>query len=135
MTVHSHWEHICSRSSSDLTQKRFIKKLWCRVIGEVEHSNNNNYLSNDLIRQGSKLRKFGAHTLETRSKISVAKGEKVAASWKKFLLWSLIYKMSLSWFCDSYNLFISLTSFSMIENVHSCLCDLMGTISSTLRGN
>lgn len=96
MTVHSHWEHICSRSSSDLTQKRFIKKLWCRVIGEVEHSNNNNYLSNDLIRQGSKLRKFGAHTLETRSKISVAKGEKVAASWKKFLLWSLIYKMSLS---------------------------------------
>lgn len=99
MTVHSHWEHIRSWISSDLTQKRFLKKLWRRVIGEVEHSNNNNnnYLaSNDLIRQGSKLRKFGAHTLETRSKISVAKGEKVAARWKKFLLWSLIYKMSLS---------------------------------------
>ena len=98
MTVHVHWEPIHSRISSDLKQKRFLKKLWCRVIGEVEHSNNNNnYLaSSDLIRQGLKLRKFEAHTLETRSKVSVAKREKVAASWKKFLLWSFIYKMSLS---------------------------------------
>ena len=100
MTVHVRWEPIRSRISSDLKQKRFLKKLWCRVIGEVEHSNNNNnyyYLaSSDLIRQGLKLRKFGAHTLETRSKVSVAKREKVAASWKKFLLWSFIHKMSLS---------------------------------------
>lgn len=99
MTVHVRWEPIRSRISSDLKQKRFVKKLWCRVIGEVEHSNNNNnyYLaSSDLIRQGLKLRKFGAHTLETRSKVSVAKHEKVAPSWKKFLLWSFIYKMSLS---------------------------------------
>lgn len=97
MTVHVRWEPIRSSISSDLKQKRFLKKLWCRVIGEVEHSNNNNnYLaSSDLIRQGLKLR-FGAHTLETRSKVSVAKREKVAASWKKFLLWSFIYKMSLS---------------------------------------
>lgn len=97
MTVHVRWEPIRSSISSDLKQKRFLKKLWCRVIEEVEHSNNNNYLaSSDLIRQGLKLRKFGTHTLETRSKVSVAKREKVAASWIKFLLWSFIYKMSLS---------------------------------------
>ena len=98
MTVHVRWEPIRSRISSDLKQKRFLKKLWCCVIGEVEHSNNNNIFlaSSDLIRQGLKLRKFGAHTLETRSKVSVAKREKVAASCKKFLLWSFIYKMSLS---------------------------------------
>lgn len=57
---------------------RFPNKLWCRVIGEVEH---NNLVSRELMRQGSKLRKFGAHTLATRGKNFSHK--KVVANCKK----------------------------------------------------